>query len=83
MGYVTVMATVESRKESVLMAHLLRRAGFGATPHEMDRALSLGYDSMLTELLNPDHIDDIPEDLIRRYHVHLSDLRSVRAAEWI
>ena len=83
MGYVAVMATVESRKESVLMAHLLRRAGFGATPHEMDRALSLGYDSMLTELLNPDHIDDIPEDLIRRYHVHLSDLRSGGDAHWI
>ena len=77
------MATVESRKESVLMAHLLRRAGFGATPREMDRALSLGYDSMLWELLNPDHSDVIPEDLIRRYHVDLSDLRSGGDAHWM
>ena len=37
------MTTVESKHDAVLMAHLLRRAGFGATPAEMDRALEVGY----------------------------------------
>ena len=77
------MTIVESRHDVVLMAHLLRRAGFGATPAEMDRALEVGYEAMLTELLNPDHEDFIPEDLIRRYHVDLSDLRSGGGPHWV
>ena len=70
------MTTIESRTEAVEMAHLLRRAGFGATPKELDDALSLGYEGTLDNLLNPDHDDIIPDDLIRRYHVDLADLRS-------
>ena len=77
------MTTVESKQDSVLMAHLLRRAGFGATPAEMDRAMGMGYDSTLKELLNPDHDDEIPDDLIRRYHVDLSDLRSGGGPHWV
>ena len=41
------MTTVQSRQEAVQMAHLLRRAGFGATPGEMDDALSKGYEKTL------------------------------------
>ena len=29
------MTTVRSRQEALVMAHLLRRAGFGATPNEI------------------------------------------------
>ena len=77
------MTTVESKQEISLMAHLLRRAGFGATPAELEKAMSLGYEGMLDELLNPDHPDELPDDLIRRYHVDLSDLRSGGGAHWI
>lgn len=77
------MTTVQSKQDSVLMAHLLRRAGFGATPAEMDRAMGMGYESTLKELLNPDHDDVIPDDLIRRYHVDLSDLRSGGGPHWV
>ena len=77
------MATVTSRQEALLMAHLLRRAGFGATPSEMDKALDLGYDAMLEGLLNPDHPDVIPDDLIRRYHVDQSELRGSGGSHWI
>ena len=77
------MTTVQSRQEAVQMAHLLRRAGFGATPGEMDDALSKGYERTLDELLNPDHPDIIPDDLIRRYHVDLSDLRSGGGPHWV
>ena len=77
------MTTVESRKEAVEMAHLLRRAGFGATPEELDDALALGYEGTLNALLNPDHDDTIPDDLIRRYHVDLSDLRSGGGPHWM
>ena len=77
------MTTVEARKEAVEMAHLLRRAGFGATPEELDDALALGYEGTLNALLNPDHDDTIPDDLIRRYHVDLSDLRSGGGPHWM
>lgn len=77
------MTTTHSKQDLVLMAHFLRRAGFGATPDEMDHALEIGYDQILDELLNPDHPDIIPDDLIRRYHVDLSDLRSSGDAHWM
>lgn len=77
------MTTVQSRQGVELMAHLLRRAGFGATPAELDRALEMGYEATVDELLTPDHPDEIPEDLIRRYHVDLSDLRSGGGAHWV
>ena len=77
------MTTVKSRQDALLMAHLLRRAGFGATPSEMDRALGLRYEAMLGELLNPDHPDAIPDDLIRRYHADQSELRGSGGPHWI
>ena len=79
------MAAVQTRYDSRLMAHLLRRAGFGATPDELDRALEKGYDAALEELLNPAKPDVLPDDLIRRYHFDQSDLRGAgaAAAHWI
>ncbi|MBY0548113.1 MAG: DUF1800 domain-containing protein [Candidatus Obscuribacterales bacterium] len=38
------------------ISHLIRRAGFGATPQEMRRYLQLGYDELLDELLHPERI---------------------------
>ena len=40
------MVAVESRQDLKLTAHLLRRAGFGATPDELDRAMDKGYDAV-------------------------------------
>ena len=78
------MVAVESKQDLRLMAHLLRRAGFGATPDELDRAMDKGYDAVLDELLNPAADDDIPHDLIRRYHVEQSNLHSGGAqAHWM
>jgi hypothetical protein len=78
------MTTVSSRQDTALMAHLLRRAGFGATPAELERALDIGYDAMVDELLNPDHPDVVPEDLIRRFHKDQSDQRGGGGAvHWI
>ena len=77
------MVAVESKQDLRLMAHLLRRAGFGATPDELDRAMDKGYDAVLDELLNPGGDDIVPNDLIRRYHVDQSDLRGGAVPYWI
>ena len=79
------MTFTKSKQDVALVAHLMRRAGFGATPDELDRAVEMGYDAALEELLNP--IDDVelPLDLIRRYFVDQSDLRNQQAcaAHWM
>ena len=62
------------------MAHLLRRAGFGATPGELDRAMEAGYEATVEALLAPAPPDTLPDDLIRRYHIDQSELRSSAAA---
>ena len=51
-----------------LMAHLMRRAGFGATRTELEERAGRGYDATVRELLSPDASDDIADDLLRRYH---------------
>ena len=78
------MVAVVTRQDRKLMAHLLRRGGFGPTPDELDRAMEKGYDATVEELLNPRGPDVLPDDLIRRYHVDQSDLRGAGgAANWI
>ncbi|HEV8634632.1 MAG TPA: DUF1800 domain-containing protein [Chloroflexota bacterium] len=43
--------------ERQLIAHLLRRAGFGATPAELDYAVGLGFDGLLDRLLDYGSVD--------------------------
>ena len=68
-----------------LMAHLLRRAGFGATRDELEKYLALGYEGAVEVLLNPSEPNNMPDDLIRRYHVEQSELRDITgsAAYWM
>ena len=40
-------------KDIALMAHLLRRAGFGASRDEIETKAAQGYDSVVEQLLNP------------------------------
>jgi uncharacterized protein (DUF1800 family) len=79
------MPPVHSQQDVALMAHLLRRAGFGATIQELDSYLEKGYEASVDTLLNPVSDDVLPDDLIRRYHVDQSDLRNLTSAgaHWI
>ena len=68
-----------------LMAHLMRRAGFGATREELERNLARGYEATVEDLLNSVDSQSMPDDLIRRYHVDQSEARilSSTGATWI
>ena len=66
--------------ETKLMAHLLRRAGFGASHSELEDYLAKGYEATVEELLHPANSDHMPDDIIRRYHVDQSELRQPDAA---
>ena len=39
-------------KDIALMAHLMRRAGFGATYAELEARVTKGYEATVEELLN-------------------------------
>jgi uncharacterized protein (DUF1800 family) len=50
-----------------LMAHLMRRAGFGATYHELERRVAKGYEATVEELLHPEEQPDLQMDVMQRY----------------
>ena len=57
-----------SNRDIELMAHLMRRAGFGATRGELGANVAKGYEAMVDELLNFDNARTMSDALIRRYH---------------
>ncbi len=58
------MANTEER---ALISHLMRRAGFGATPAEMQEYSAKGYEELVEDLVVPERRPDIEEDLVTRY----------------
>ena len=65
-----------STSELTQIAHLLRRAGFGASREEFERYAAKGCEATVEELLHP---EDAPpgleyEDLIRRYRPDHGDM---------
>ena len=72
--------------ETARIAHLLRRAGFGPTRAEIDRAAAMGYAATVEELLYPENQPDLEiEDLIRRYHTDQNSLMLLESnqAYWL
>ena len=57
------------KEDLALIAHLMRRAGFGATRDELEEYVSKGYEAVVEELLHPGDRGNLPDDVIRRYHV--------------
>ena len=47
-----------NKEDLAQMAHLMRRAGFGATREELEQYVAKGYDATVEELINPP--DDMP-----------------------
>jgi len=59
-----------SDKDIALMAHLMRRAGFGAQYGELEARAAKGYEATVEELLNPeDHPNGLDLDLAERYFI--------------
>jgi len=56
-----------ANKDISLMAHLMRRAGFGAPFEELQARAAKGYEATVEELLNPDSQPDMERDIMMRY----------------
>ncbi len=74
------MSNAMSEDSTALMAHLLRRAGFGATRNELETYLAVGYEGVVEELLHPQDPQNLPDDLIRRYHAEQSEMRDLTSS---
>ena len=66
---VTRISTPESKYQ---IAHLIRRAGFGATSDELNYYESIGYKKTVAELLNPKKVTRLPDHIVSRYHTETS-----------
>ena len=60
-----------------LMAHLMRRAGFGATRDELEARVAKGYEATVEELINPETQPDIEWDLMQRYLPEYGELSAI------
>ena len=59
-----------------LVAHLMRRAGFGATSSELDELSAVPYEQVVDTLLDPPDKSWMGEHLIRRFHHEQSGMMS-------
>ncbi len=60
-----------------LMAHLMRRAGFGATYEEIERRATNGYEATVEELLSPMEQPDLDRHLLERYFVDWKEMNAL------
>ena len=59
---------MSSREDIALMAHLMRRAGFGATRDELERLVDQGYERTVEELLSPEEYAGADENMLYRHY---------------
>ena len=62
-----------------LIAHLMRRAGFGANREQIGMHANAGYQNTVEALLNPGEEDRMDDQLIRRFHPELSGMMGPNA----
>ncbi len=69
-----------------LMAHLMRRAGFGATREELEVRVAKGYEATVEELLHPEEQEPVDRYDLLRYHCWVwkpATLPGNGAVEWL
>ena len=69
-----------SNADIALMAHLMRRAGFGASRDELEQKVVQGYEAVVEDLLHPGNANAMPDDVIRRYHSEMGEMRELNSA---
>ena len=75
-----------ANQDIALMAHLMRRAGFGATRDELEARVAKGYQATVEELLHPEEQDPVDKLDLQRYHGWTwkpGTVQGMGAAEWM
>ena len=60
-----------------LVAHLMRRAGFGATRPELEGYATQSYEGIVEDLLHPERFPEVADDVVVRYWMELNNPDSV------
>ena len=64
-----MVSTVTDLKSDIsLLAHLMRRAGFGASRKDLEELLPLGYEKNVEILLNPQNNEPVDKFKFLRYY---------------
>ena len=63
--------TTAAATDLSLMAHLLRRAGFGSDRAELERYAERSYEDVVEDLLNPDRFEEPEDEILARFYPHL------------
>ena len=80
------MVIATSKTDTDLIAHLLRRAGFGADTSEIAKYAAMDYDEVVDRFVNPELYEEVEDDLLGRYYPHLAankDNPAVWNGRWI
>ena len=56
-----------------LVAHLMRRAGVGLRREELEQYSNRKYEDIVEELINPEQLPEVDDDLLFRYWVELNN----------
>ncbi len=76
----------KAAKDLALMAHLMRRAGFGAPREELEARVAKGYEATVEELLHPEEQPPVDRNEMMRYHpwsLRPGTLPGMGSAEWL
>ena len=66
-----------ANQDMALMAHLMRRAGFGATYEELEARVAQGYEATVEELLTPHSQPDLEMDVLERYFIDWKEMNAL------
>ena len=70
------------KSDRALVAHLMRRAGFGATSAELDTLTQeKTYEEIVDDLVNPERFDELDQSLIERYYG--GELVAIHVGKWL
>ena len=74
-----------SNNDLALKAHLLRRAGFGASRSELEQISDKPYEEIVEDLIHPERFEEIDEDYLKRYNPETSyhDTHPTHAGKWL
>jgi uncharacterized protein (DUF1800 family) len=70
------------KSDRALVAHLMRRAGFGVTPAELDTLTrDKSYEEIVDDLVNPERFEELDESYIERYYS--GELVAIHVGKWM
>ena len=77
--------TTTTQTDVKLVAHLMRRAAFGAPTWRLEQLAERSYEQLVEDLLDIESKPRLEEDLLERFHSEHADEESYRwtAARWV